>query len=147
MMRYLQGRQTPSSTLIRTLEEVTALYSWDRPTLFSPVKSARKSELKFGNSVFVITKLPTNLHDLNRFLGHPEERNVRPKVREVSEAIASKRVRSHFTGELSIAYHLLNVDTDQMDIDIIQVRPQERSTRLVFHKPMNLDIDLWTGMF
>ena len=147
MMRYLQGRQTPSSTLIRTLEEVTALYSWDRPALFSPVKSARKSELKFGNSVFVITKLPTNLHNLNTFLGHPEERNVRPKVREVSEAITSKRVRSHFTGELSIAYHLLNVDTDQMDIDIIQVRHQERSTGLVFQNPMNLDIDLWTGMF
>ena len=118
----MQGRQSPSSTLIRTLEEVTALYSWDRPALFSPVKSARKSELKFGNSVFVITKLPTNLQDLNTFLGHPEERSVRPKAREVSEAIASKRVRSHFTGELSIAYHLLNVNTDNMDIDINQVK-------------------------
>ena len=121
-MIYLQGRQSPGAALTRTLEEVTALYSWDRPALFSPVKSARKAELKFGNSVFVITKLPTNLQELNTFLGQDPERNVKPKAREVSEAIASKRVRSHFTGELSISYHLLNVDSGEMDIDIIQVR-------------------------
>ena len=118
----MQGRQSPGAALTRTLEEVTALYSWDRPALFSPVKSARKAELKFGNSVFVITKLPTNLQELNSFLGNDPERNVKPKAREVSEAIASKRVRSHFTGELSISYHLLNVDSGEMDIDIIQVR-------------------------
>ena len=122
MTSYFQGRQSPGAALTRTLEEVTALYSWDRPALFSPVKSARKAELKFGNSVFVITKLPTNLQELNSFLGNDPERNVKPKAREVSEAIASKRVRSHFTGELSISYHLLNVDSGEMDIDIIQVR-------------------------
>ena len=122
MTSYFQGRQSPGAALTRTLEEVTALYSRDRPALFSHVKSARKAELKFGNSVFVITKLPTNLQELNTFLGNDPERNVKPKAREVSEAIASKRVRSHFTGELSISYHLLNVDNDQMDTDIIQVR-------------------------
>ena len=121
-MSHLQGRVSPGATLVRTLEEVTALYSWDRPALFSPVKSARKAELKFGNSVFVITKLPQNLQELNTFLGHDPERNVKPKAREVSEAIASKRIRSYFTGELSICYHLLNVDTDEVDADIIQVR-------------------------
>ena len=118
----LQGRQTPGASLTRTLEEVTALYSWDRPALFSPVKSARKAELKFGNSVFVITRLPTNLQELNTFLGYDPERNVKLKAREVGEAIASKKVRSHFTGELSISYHLLNVDSSEMDIDIVQVR-------------------------
>ena len=125
MMSYYQGRQSPGAALTKTLEEVTALYSWDRPALFSPVKSARKAELKFGNSVFVITKLPTNLQELNTFLGIDPERNVKPKAREVSEAIASKRVRSHFTGELSISYHLLNVDNGEMDTDIIQVRSSE----------------------
>ena len=118
IMSCLQGRQSPGASLTKVLEEVTALYSWDRPALFSPIKSAKKSELKFANSVFVITKLPQNLQELNTFLGNDPAKKVKPKVREVGDCIASKRVRNHFTGELSISFHLLNVDNVDMDIDI-----------------------------
>ena len=52
----------------QVLEEVSSYHSWDRPDLFSPIKNARKSELKFGNSVFVVTKLPCDVLQLNKFL-------------------------------------------------------------------------------
>jgi hypothetical protein len=75
---HLQGlssgsrrRKAESETLKRALEEIVALYDWDRPNLQSPVKSnprtggrrpgmdAGPSKLSLGagkNKVYVITK-------------------------------------------------------------------------------------------
>ena len=117
----MQGRLSQGAALCKVLEEVTVLYSWDRPSLFSPIKSAKKIELKFGNSVVVVTKLPSNSNQLNTFLNTLNERQSLPKPREVVDIVTSKRVKSHFTGELNISLHILNTIDDDLDPDIVQV--------------------------
>ena len=133
----LQGKTSPGSSLCRVLEEVksrkylklladnyfqvTALWSWDRPALFSPIKSAKKTELRFGNSVFVFTKLPVNMDQLNHFINNDSDRRVAPKARELVESFTSKRIKATLTGELNISLHILNTVDQDFDPDIVQV--------------------------
>lgn len=53
----------PGAAACKVLDEVSVLYTWDRPALFSPIKSARRSDLKLGNTVFLVTRLPATLED------------------------------------------------------------------------------------
>jgi len=62
------GRKTHATSLSKVLEEVSALYSWDRPALHSPVKKGRKIDQKVGSAVVIVTKLPETLGDLEKFL-------------------------------------------------------------------------------
>ena len=114
----LRGKQTPGASLCKVLEEVTALYSWDRPALFYPINSVNKSELKFGNSVFVITKLPVDDLELQKFINN--DKQVKDKVRDIVDAITSKRIKNHFT-DLNISLHILNTVEDDFNPDIIQL--------------------------
>ena len=106
----LVGHKTQSAALCKVLEEVSTLYSWDRPALHSLVKKGRKGEQKLGNAVVVVTRLPEDMKELNRFLG-TGDRNKKPTVREVVETIRSKKIKSQFSGELNIALHI--VDTGE----------------------------------
>ena len=103
----LVGRKTQAASLCKVLEEVSALYSWDRPALHSPVKKGRKAEQKLGNAVMVVTRLPDDFKELDRFLGA----GVRKKTttgRELADTFTSKRIKSQFSGELNIALHILD---------------------------------------
>ena len=106
----LVGHKTQSAALCKVLEEVSTLYSWDRPALHSLVKKGRNGEQKLGNAVVVVTRLPEDMKELNRFLG-TGDRNKKPTVREVVETIRSKKIKSQFSGELNIALHI--VDTGE----------------------------------
>ena len=103
----LVGRKTQAAALCKVLEEVSALYSWDRPALHSPVKKGRKAEQKLGNAVVVMTRLPEDMKELDRFLGAGVMRK-KPTVREVVDSFNSKRIKSQFSGELNIALHILD---------------------------------------
>ena len=103
----LVGHKTQSAALCKVLEEVSALYSWDRPAHHSSVKKGEKAEQKMGNSVVVVTKLPDDLEELNRFLGSGAMR-MKPTVRELLDTFTSKRINSQFTGDLKIALHILD---------------------------------------
>ena len=95
----------PASAASKALDEVTVLYSWDRPALFSPVKSARKSEQRLGNTVFLVTKLPATLSDLPTYLG-VNQTKIKPRV----------------VGELKISLHILNTRTQNFDDEVVQVK-------------------------
>ena len=103
----LKGLKSPASTLYKVMEEVSALYSWDRPAIHSPVKKGKKAEHKFGNSVVVVTKLPEDTAELERFLGS-ETRKKPPTLREIVDSFISKRVMNEFSGELNISVHILD---------------------------------------
>ena len=117
----LRGRLSPAAAACKALDEVTVLYSWDRPALFSPIKSVRKTDLRFGNAVFLVTSLPDTLDDLQLFLGGSKT-NINIKPRHVAENLLSKRTASHFTGELNISLHILNTRSRQHDDRIVQVQ-------------------------
>ena len=103
----LVGRKTQAAALCKVLEEVSALYSWDRPALHSPVKKGRKAEQKLGNAVVVMTRLPEDMKELDRFLG-AGARKKKPTVREVVDTFISNLIKSQFSGELNIALHILD---------------------------------------
>ena len=109
---------TPAAAACKAVDEVTVLYTWDRPALFSPLKAVRKSQLRFGNTVFLVTRLPPSLSDLPGFLG-VNQANIKP--RHVMENIVSKRANSHFSGELNISLHVLNTETRHIEDQVVQV--------------------------
>ena len=63
------GCKNQAESMCRVLEEVSALYSWDRPALDSPIKL---TENLLGNAVIVITSLPRDFTELNAFMGNTE---------------------------------------------------------------------------
>ena len=65
----LSGRKSPASAMCKVLEEVCALYSWDRPAIHSPVKKGKKAEHKLGNCVVIVTKLPEDLTEVDKQKG------------------------------------------------------------------------------
>ena len=85
---------------------------------FSPIKSARKSDLKLGNTVFLVTRLPATLEDSQAFLGVAQPK-LKPK--HVTESLLSKRATAQFTGELNISLHLLNTRSDHCQEEVVQV--------------------------
>merc|ERR1712142_1273683 len=89
------GRKTPATSLSKVLEEVSALYSWDRPALHSPVKIGRKIDQKVGSAVVIVTKVPETPDELEKFLCSKKK----PSARELVNSFVSKRVKSQFTGE------------------------------------------------
>ena len=103
----MKGPKSPAATLYKVMEEVSALYSWDRPAIRSPVKKGKKAEHKLGNSVVVVTKLPKDTAELERFLG-TETRKKPPTLREIVDSFISKRVMTEFSGELNISLHILD---------------------------------------
>ena len=94
----LVGRKSQAAALCKVLEEVSALYSWDRPALQSPVKKGRKAEQKLGNCVVVVTRLPSDWAKLGQFLGLPGPGKKKPTVKEVVDSFISKMVKSKFAG-------------------------------------------------
>ena len=114
-----RGRRGAGSGLCRALEEVTALYSWDRPALFSPIKTGAKYEVRFGNSVFVVTRLPADSDQLHQFLDSAGGKQVKP--RDILESISSKRVKATFTGELNISLHIINAVEGPIEGNVVQV--------------------------
>ena len=114
----LQGRLVPGAAACKVLDEVSVLYTWDRPALFSPIKSARKSDLKLGNTVFLVTRLPATLEDTQAFLGVAQSK-IKPK--HVVESLLSKRAMAQFTGELNISLHLINTRSDHCQEEVVQV--------------------------
>ena len=103
----LVGRKTQAAALCKVLEEVSALYSWDRPALHSPVKKGRKAVQKLGNAVVVMTRLPEDMKELDRFLGAGVMRK-KPTVRELVDSFTTKIIKSQFSGELNIALHIID---------------------------------------
>jgi len=103
----LSGRKSPASAMCKVLEEVCALYSWDRPAIHSPVKKGKKAEHKLGNCVVIVTKLPEDLTEVDKFLGAGTKKK-KPTVREVVDSLISKKVRNQFRGESNIALHILD---------------------------------------
>ena len=114
----LQGRLVPGAAACKVLDEVSVLYTWDRPALFSPLKSVRKSDLRLGNTVFLVTRLPSTMADIPAFLGVQQPR-IKPK--HVMETLLSKRATAQFTGELNISLHLLNTRAELCQEEVIQV--------------------------
>ena len=108
----------PGAAACKVLDEVCVLYTWDRPDLFSPLKSARKSDLRLGNTVFLVTRLPSSMADLQAFLGVSQPR-IKPK--QVMESLLSKRATAQFTGELNISLHILNTRAAHCQEDVVQV--------------------------
>ena len=108
----------PGAAACKVLDEVSVLYTWDRPALFSPLKSVRKSDLRLGNTVFLITRLPSSMGDIQAFLGVQQPR-IKPK--HVMESLLSKRATTQFTGELNISLHILNTRADLCQEEVIQV--------------------------
>ena len=108
----------PGAAACKVLDEVSVLYTWDRPALFSPIKSARKSDLKLGNTVFLVTRLPATLEDTQAFLGVNQSK-IKPK--HVVESLLSKRAMAQFTGELNISLHLINTRSDHCQEEVVQV--------------------------
>ena len=103
----LAGRKSPASGMRKVLEEVGALYSWDRPAIYSPVKKEKKEEPKLGNCVFIVTKLPEDLTEVDKFLGAGTNKK-KPTVCELVDSLISERVRNQFRGELNIGLHILD---------------------------------------
>ena len=103
----LSGRKSAASAMCKVLEEVCALYSWDRPAIHSPVKKGKKAEHKLDNCVAVITKLPEDWSEVEKFLGVCTMKK-KTTTREVVDSLISKRMRTQFGGELNIALHLLD---------------------------------------
>ena len=96
----------PGAAACKVLDDVCVLYTWDRPDLFSPLKSARKSDLRLGNTVFLVTRLPSSMADLQAYLGiNVNQSRIKPKQvmesllskREALIAAATARVLSHFS--------------------------------------------------
>ena len=114
----LQGRLVPGAAACKVLDEVSVLYTWDRPALFSPLKSVRKSDLRLGNTVFLVTRLPSTMADIPAFLG-VDKPEVKPK--HVMESLLSKRATAQFTGELNISLHILNTRADHCQEEVVQV--------------------------
>ena len=108
----------PGAAACKVLDEVCVLYIWDRPDLFSPLKSARKSDLRLGNTVFLVTRLPGTMEDTQAFLGVGKTR-VKPK--HVVESLLSKKASAQFTGELNISLHILNTRSDSCPVEVVQV--------------------------
>ena len=109
----------PGAAACKVLDEVSVLYTWDRPALFSPLKSVRKSDLRLGNTVFLVTRLPSTMADIPAFLGVQQQPRIKPK--HVMESLLSKRATAQFTGELNISLHLLNTRADLCQEEVIQV--------------------------
>ena len=57
----------------------------------------------------VVTRLPEDLKELDRFLG-AGARKKKPTVREVVDTFTSKRIKNQFSGELNIALHILDTE-------------------------------------
>ena len=114
----LRGRLVPGAAACKVLDEVSVLYTWDRPALFSPIKSARKTDLRLGNTVFLVTRLPATLEDSQTFLGVAQPK-LKPK--HVIESLLSKRATAQFTGELNISLHVLNTRSDHCQEEVVQV--------------------------
>ena len=108
----------PGAAACKVLDEVSVLYTWDRPALFSPIKSARKSEPRLGNTVFLVTRLPTTVEDTQAFFGLGQTR-VKPK--HVVESLLSKKASAQLTGELNISLHILNTRSDSCPVEVVQV--------------------------
>ena len=108
------GCKTAAVALRKVLEEVTTVYSWDRPALHSPIKKGREADNKMGNTVVVITKLPESIAELELFLG-PGVRKMRISVKDIIDSFTSKRIISHFCGELSISLHILDTAGEGVD--------------------------------
>ena len=110
----------PGAAACKVLDEVCVLYTWDRPDLFSPLKSARKSDLRLGNTVFLVTRLPSSMADLQAFLGiNVNQSRIKPK--QVMESLLSKRATAQFTGELNISLHILNTRAAHCQEEVVQV--------------------------
>ena len=103
----LSGRKSPASAMCKVLEEVSALYSWDRPAIYSPVKKGKNAEHKLGNCVVIVTKLPEDLTEVDKFLGAGTKKK-KPTVCEVVDSLISKNVRNQFRGKPNIALHILD---------------------------------------
>ena len=117
----LVGCKSQAAALCKVLEEVSALYSWDRPVLHSPVKKGRKSDQKLGNSVVVVTRLPADTAQLGQFMGLTGVGKKRPTVREVLDSCTSKKVKSHFLGELDISLHVLDTGEGGHRREVVQI--------------------------
>ena len=107
-----------SAALYKALEEVSFLFSWDRPVLHSPVKKERKSEIKLGNSIFVVTKLPEDSEQLIHFLGSGIVKK-KPSGKELLDSFISQKTKSNLS-EHGIAVHVLNTG-DQKDVETGEV--------------------------
>ena len=108
----------PGAAACKVLDEVSVLYTWDRPALFSPLKSVRKSDLRLGNTVFLVTRLPSTMADIPAFLG-VDKAEVKPQ--HVMESLLSKRATAQFTGELNISLHILNTRAYLCQEEVVQV--------------------------
>ena len=107
----------PGAAACKVLDEVSVLYTWDRPALFSPIKSARKSESRLGNTAFLVTRLPTTVEDTQAFFGLGQ---TRVKPIHVVESLLSKKASAQFTGELNISLHILNTRSENCPEEVVQ---------------------------
>ena len=104
-----KGPRFAGDGMARVLEEVATLFAWDRPQLYSPVKG-EAGKAKMGNSVFLLTSLPSDLAEINTFLGLPTSK--RPTSRDM-EVVMGKKMRELCNGELGLKIHLLDTGTLQ----------------------------------
>jgi len=102
------GRKSESETLQRSLEEIVALYNWDRPALHSPVKKGQKTDQRIGNAVFIFTKLPNSEFGLRKFLPSANRKKKLITFKDVSDCVSSKRIKSVFNGQSNISVHVVD---------------------------------------
>ena len=109
----LVGHKSQSAGLCGALEEVFALYSWDRPAVNCLVTERLRTQQKFGNAVVVMTRLPADMVELAKFMGTPVKRRI-PPVRELINSFTTKRVRSQCARELNIAIHFIDTEVEEV---------------------------------
>ena len=99
-----RGPRSAGDGMARVFEEVATLFPWDRPQLYSPVKG-EEGKANMGNSVFLLTRLPTDMAGVNNYLGLPITK--RPTNRDM-EVVIGKKMRELCNGELGLKLHFLD---------------------------------------
>ena len=100
--------RSPAAALCRALEDVASLFVWDMPVLNSPVKIGSDKTEKLGNSVVVVTKLPSDWANMCKYMGFGAVRRKLTTM-EVMDSLTNKKVKDFYCGACKVGLHILDI--------------------------------------